>query len=102
MFVKQFHNKNQFVLEKGNGKETVFQSYKSKIVSVKHGGPITLYPNWDKSNTTRKHLYMFIRQYTNLCVNSKKDMEDAIKNKMVKLGKYKHNPQPFNKNEYYY
>lgn len=103
MFVKQFHNKNQFVLSNESGTKHTFQSYKSKIATVQVGGPITLYPNWNKSHTTLKHLYAFLLEYGGRAM-CKKEIEKELKDKngYIKMKKYKHNPQPFKENEFYY
>lgn len=63
MKVKQFINKNQFVIE-GEGK-TIFQSYDSTIAKIENRS-LTLYPDWDYSKTTLKHLYLFLDYY--LCL----------------------------------
>ncbi len=61
MKIEQFYNKNQFVIfEEG---KTVFQSYDSTIAEVDDNGNLTLFRDWNYSNTTRKHLYLFIVDY---------------------------------------
>ena len=68
MKVKQFINKNQFVIE-GEGK-TIFQSYDSTIAKIEDNF-LTLYPDWDYSKTTMKHLYLFLSEYRHrLCFAS--------------------------------
>ena len=60
--VEQLENKNQFVIH-GNRK-VYFQSYKSVCACVDlKNGKLTLYPLWDCSKTTRKHLYIFMNTY---------------------------------------
>ena len=62
MKVKQFYNKNQFVIY-GNG-EVIFQSYDSTIAKINNAtDEITFYERWDYSKTTMKHLYLFIKEY---------------------------------------
>lgn len=64
--VEQFYNKNQFVIF---GKsETIFQSYASTIAIIKDY-KLTLGRDWDYSNTTLKHLYLFLNDYI-YCFNS--------------------------------
>lgn len=51
---------NQFVIEH-DGK-VYFQSYNSRCAVVDNG-KLTLGSDWDYSNTTRKYLYIFMREY---------------------------------------
>ena len=62
MKVSQFYNKNQFVIE-GQG-VTTFQSYDSTIAIIDSKNHLTLGCDWDYSNTTRKHLYLFLNDYS--------------------------------------
>ena len=60
--VKQFYNKNQFIIE--SPEKVIFQSYQSTVAVIdKTGQHLTLGKDWDYSNTTRKHLYLFIEVY---------------------------------------
>lgn len=61
MKVEQFYNKNQLIIYGKN--EIVFQSYESTIATIKKG-TLTLGKNWNYSNTTRKHLYLFLEDYS--------------------------------------
>lgn len=61
MKVSQFYNKNQFLIEH-NG-ERFLQSYDSIIAKIDNSGELTLYEDWDYSQTTRKHLYLFLYDY---------------------------------------
>lgn len=62
MKVQNFYNKNQFLIE--SDELIQFQSYNSLIASInKNKGTLTLGVDWDYSNTTMKHLYMFIDDY---------------------------------------
>lgn len=56
--VEQFYNKNQFIIRGEEG--TTFQSYASIIATIDKQGNLTLFTDWDYSNTTRKHLYLFL------------------------------------------
>lgn len=81
MYVEQFHNKNQFVI---TSKESVaFQSYNSVVATIEKG-VLTLGRHWDYSNTTRKHLYLFLDEY---CYNvwSKVRNEPNIRKAIQKL-----------------
>lgn len=60
MKVKQFYNKNQFIIEGEN--EITFQSYDSTIATIKNS-VLTLFTDWDHSHTTLKHLYLFLCDY---------------------------------------
>ena len=62
MKVKNFYNKNQFLIESEDLIE--LQSYESVVASInKKTGVLTLGIDWDYSNTTMKHLYLFIADY---------------------------------------
>lgn len=75
---------NQFVIK--TKKATYFQSYDSVVCKL-DGINIVLSTDWDYSNTTRKHLYMFLRKYGYYNLSSAKDMRKAIKDKEVILKK---------------
>ena len=98
MKVKNLCNKNQFIME--DDKKIIFQSYDSIIaIYNKKKETIILGKNWNYSNTTRKHLYIFIDQelplnentkelintkYTN---NRKKSIQELIDNKKINYKK---------------
>lgn len=73
---------NQFVIKTENA--MYFQSYESVICKL-DGINIILSRNWDYSNTTRKHLYIFFRQNGYYNLSSAKEVRDAIKNGNVTL-----------------
>ena len=73
---------NQFVINTSNA--VYFQSYDSVVCKVK-GGQITLSDHWDFSNTTRKHLYIFLRGQGCRGLNSAKEVRLAIAKGIVKL-----------------
>lgn len=60
--VKNFYNKNQFVIEERE--RIIFQSYES-IVAIyeSKSQSLILGRDWDYSRTTTKHLYLFINDY---------------------------------------
>ena len=60
--VTQFYNKNQFIIT--SNERTVFQSYDSTIAIIDSKNHLTLGCDWDYSNTTRKHLYLFLGDYS--------------------------------------
>lgn len=62
--VRQLENKNQFVMRTSEG-GYIFQSYDS-ICCINQDGKLILGSDWDYSNTTRKHLYIFINDYCSL------------------------------------
>ena len=68
-------------------KATYFQSYLSVVAKIDKKGNLILSENWDYSNTTRKHLYIFLRMYGYDYLCSAKDMRKAIKDKEVMLKK---------------
>ena len=64
MQIRQFYNKNQFIMN--DDKKIIFQSYDSIIdVIDKKSGKIVFGNDWNYSNTTRKHLYLFLNDYKN-------------------------------------
>lgn len=76
---------NQFIIN--TPKATYFQSYDSVVAKIDRKGNLIVSEHWDYSNTTRKHLYIFLRMYGYRHLCSAKDMHDAIKNKEVILKK---------------
>ena len=87
MYVEQFYNKNQFVIK--SKESVVFQSYQSVIATIEKG-VLTLGKRWDYSNTTQKHLYLFLRDYYyNLwsiikdSPNKRKSIQKLIDNKEI-------------------
>lgn len=74
--VRQFHVKNQFIIE--DGQKIIFQSYES-IIAVKERGKVTLDERyWDYSKTTGKYRNLFLGE-------EKKDTERKIKSGEYKL-----------------
>lgn len=64
MFVKNFYNKNQFIIQNDEGDEIVFQSYESKIANFnKKEKKLYVFSGWDYSKTTLKHFYLFLSDY---------------------------------------
>lgn len=62
MQIRQFYNKNQFLFY--DERKLVFQSYDSVIAEIdKKTGELFFGSDWNYSNTTRKHLYMFLNDY---------------------------------------
>ena len=59
--VGNFYHTNQFVIEYNN--EIYFQSYESIIAKITEYGNLYLTDKWDYSQTTLKHLYLFIQDY---------------------------------------
>ena len=75
---------NQFIIK--TKKAIYFQSYNSVVCKL-DGINIVLSSNWDYSNTTRKHLYMFLRQNGYYNLSSAKEVRKAIENKEVMVKK---------------
>lgn len=75
---------NQFIIK--TKKATYFQSYDSVVCKL-DGVNIVLSTNWDYSNTTRKHLYMFMRQNGYYSLSSAKEVRKAISEGRVTLKK---------------
>ena len=75
---------NQFVIR--TKKATYFQSYNSVVCKL-DGINIILSNNWDYSNTTRKHLYIFLRQNGYYNLSRAKEVRNAIKDGWVILKK---------------
>lgn len=67
MFIKvnQLQNKNQFMIE--DEEKRYFQSYESLVaIYDKNTRHLTLGRDWNYSNTTKKHLYIFINEYCSI------------------------------------
>ena len=75
---------NQFIIK--TKKATYFQSYDSVVCKL-DGVNIVLSTDWDYSNTTRKHLYMFMRQNGYYSLSSAKEVRKAISAGRVTLKK---------------
>lgn len=54
-----------------NGEETYLFSYESPILKIKNDEIIEVYPNYDYSMTTTKHINKFIDQYEYLNILDK-------------------------------
>lgn len=60
--ISQLDHVNQFIIDSDNYR--LFQSYNSLIaIYDKKNHILLLGENWDYSNTTLKHLYLFIKDY---------------------------------------
>ncbi len=96
MKIEQFYNKNQFLIK--DKKNLYFQSYDSLIAKYnKETGKLTLFKDWDYSNTTRKHLYLFIFDYVQgdisnpiyYAKNKRRAILDLMKQKKIAKGREK-------------
>ena len=78
---------NQFVIEVARG--YVFQSYDSVIAFAdKKENKVYVTKEWNYSKTTRKHLYIFLRDYCGACGElRKKDIEYKFKHGKYELVK---------------
>lgn len=72
---------NQFVIHEGG--KVVFQSYRTRIACYKNGQVYAVYGATEWSNTTSKHLYIFLRKHCGLDVNSKKEYNEAVKEGLI-------------------
>lgn len=80
------HAVNQFVV-KLNG-NIFFQSYETIIAKRGKDGKISLSTFWDYSKTTKKHLYIWLRDFTSFkYVENEKDVIDAIEHGLIKVVK---------------
>lgn len=77
MKVKQFYNKNQFVIYGGDAIVTL-QSYNSIVAKINKKGTLIFGNDWNYSKTTLKHLYLFIE-------DEKMFLSDFIKNELKGL-----------------
>lgn len=79
---------NQFVIIENtkSGTKTVFQSYETRVAYIR-GSKVCILPEAleprcsysPSSVTTRKHLYIFLRNYAGLPVHSIKDLKAYVK-----------------------
>lgn len=75
--------RNQFVIETEKGK--YFQSYRTIICYINKTGEIIA--DIDAENysvTTSKYLYKFLRDYSRLSINNKKEFLQAVKEGKIK------------------
>lgn len=89
--IKQLDHVNQFIIDSDDFR--IFQSYNSLIaIYDKVNHQLILGCDWDYSNTTLKHLYLFIKDYCYIAEldnllykasNKKAAMYKAIKNGLV-------------------
>lgn len=87
--VRQLHNKNQYTITIGN--RVYFQSYDSLIAFVTIDANHSIYINKsyiNYSKTTSKHLYLFLKQYSELRIDNLRDLNSFIKRKFIKLFDY--------------
>jgi len=91
---EQLENKNQFVIY--DDKATYFQSYESVCACVnRKNQKLTLFKDWDYSNTTRKHLYIFIGRFASSLVaarvyyskNKRQEIKKMTKEKLIKYAR---------------
>lgn len=89
MKVKNFYNKNQFLIESDELIE--FQSYESLVASInKKTGTLTLGLDWDYSKTTTKHLYLFLNDFKyilNYEIREEIDNLNTVSNKRAYIQK---------------
>ena len=81
---QSFYGKAQ--VESKNG-VTKLYSYNVLVAKINKKNNLVLFPSWDYSSTTLRHVKEFIKQYTTYSFGnmSKSDIEKAIKEKMIKI-----------------
>lgn len=80
------HAVNQFVV-KLNG-NVYYQSYDTIIAKLDTKGNVTLSESWKVSKTTKKHLYIWLRDMTNfIYIRNEKDVIYEIENNHIKVVK---------------
>ena len=69
-----------------NGEETYLFSYKSPILKIKNDKIIEVYPHYDYSMTTTKHINRFIDQYGYLSILGENiyTLDNAKRKKLLK------------------
>ena len=72
---------NQFVIASDN--RIYFQSYDSVVAMIKDG-ILYVTDKWDFSNTTRKHFYIFVREYYNYRLANRKAIKCGIADGTIK------------------
>jgi len=72
---------NQFVITSGD--RTFFQSYNSVVAMVKDR-VLYVTDKWDFSNTTRKHFYIFVREYYKYGYGNRKAILNGIHDGTIK------------------
>ena len=72
---------NQFVIVSDN--RIYFQSYDSVVAMIKDG-ILYVTDKWDFSNTTRKHFYIFVREYYNYRYANRKAIINCIHDGIIK------------------
>lgn len=76
--------RNQFVV-KLNG-NTFFQSYNTIIAKIDKNRNVTVAEDWNHSKTTRKHLYIWLRDIARMTyIASGDDFIKAVKRKEIKI-----------------
>lgn len=92
MVIRNFNGvANQFAIDTKNA--VYFQSYNSVVAKYDYRTKkVTLGKDWDYSNTTRRHLYQFLKYYTYCNVSSRKEVLKLIEDKTIKLLKDKNTP----------
>ena len=60
--VEQFHAPNQFLIYTPDGVE--LQSYNSEVARINSAGGLSLGADWAYSQTTRRYVYMFIKEFS--------------------------------------
>lgn len=73
---------NQFAI--ATDKARYFQSFDT-VICVKNGNGVFLHKNWDCSNVTAKHLYIFLTKHVFFYAVDRKTVLNHIKNGYIKI-----------------
>lgn len=81
MQVRQFYHKNQFIITDDDNINITFQSYNSKIAKLdKQKNILTIYTDYNYSQTTLKHFYKFIDDFVyQVNISDSKNKLESIK-----------------------
>ena len=77
MRVEQFYNKNQFLILGGDAVVTL-QSYNSIVANIDKKGNLNLGCNWNFSNTTLRHICLFLQDNIYLMDEYSKKLTEGI------------------------
>ena len=77
MRVEQFYNKNQFLILGGDAIVTL-QSYNSIVANIDKKGNLNLGCSWNFSNTTLRHICLFLQDNIYLMDEYSKKLTEGI------------------------
>ena len=75
---------NQFIIEDTDTNVVMFQSYESPIIKIdRDKKELTIYPDFDYSQTTGKYRNLFLSKYGFYLIDNLTDLRKAIKKGFV-------------------